>query len=75
PALVSEWPFLTEMLGGAGSPCGHTASTIAAALDSLTRADVDTAAAAMRALRASFDWAPLAARTADLFDRVVLAEP
>lgn len=74
PALVSEWPFLTEMLGGAGIPCGHTASTIAAALETLTRADVDTAAAAMKASRSSFDWAPLAHCTADLFDRVVLAE-
>ena len=75
PALVSEWPFLTEMLGDAGIPCGHQAADITRTLDSLTRADVDIAAAAMRALRPSFDWAPLALRTADLFDRVVLDEP
>ena len=75
PALVSEWPFLTEMLGDAGIPCGHQAADITRTLDSLTRADVDNAAAAMRALRPSFDWAPLALRTADLFDRVVLDEP
>ena len=74
PALVSEWPFLSEMLGDAGIPCGDTASTITAALETLTRADVDTAAAATRALRPSFDWAPLAQRTADLFERVVLRE-
>ena len=75
PALISDWPFLTEMLGDAGIPCGHRAADMTAALDSLTRADVDTAAAAMHSLRPRFDWAPLSHRTADLFDRVVLDEP
>lgn len=75
PALISEWPFLTEMLGDAGIPCGHRAADITRTLDSLTRAGVDAAAGAMRALRPSFDWAPLSTRTADLFDRVVLNEP
>ncbi|MEP6625481.1 MAG: hypothetical protein ABJC79_13630, partial [Acidimicrobiia bacterium] len=75
PALISDWPFLTEMLGEAGLPTGHIAADIAAALDALTVESVAAARDAIGALRPRFDWAPLATRTADLFDRVVLAEP
>ena len=72
PALVSQWPYLTEMLGGAGIPSGHTAPEITAALDALTIDDLTAARAAMRALRPGFEWAPLAHRTEQLFDRVIL---
>lgn len=75
PALVSDWGYLTEVMGDAGIPCGHTAASIRASLKGLTRAQVDAAAAACRARKARFDWAPIARRTADLFDRVVLDEP
>ncbi len=75
PALVSDWSFLTEMLGDAGIPCGHRAPDITRTLDGLTRADIDSARTAMSALRPRFDWEPLATRTADLFERVVLDEP
>jgi hypothetical protein len=75
PALVSDWPYLTEMLGAAGISCGHTASTITTALEALTKEQVGAAAIAMDALRSGFDWEPLATRTADLFERVVLDEP
>lgn len=75
PALVSDWPYLTETLGAAGRRIGHTAAEITPALDALTRADLDAARDAMHALRPTFDWAPLAERTFDLFERVVLDEP
>ena len=75
PTLVSDWPFLTEMLGTAGIPTGHTANEIATALGRLDRATLDAAAAATADLGDRFDWAPLAQRTADLFERVVLGEP
>lgn len=75
PALVSDWPYLTETLGAAGIRVGHTASEITPALDTLTREQLDAARAATRALRPGFDWAPIAARTLDLFERVVLDEP
>ena len=75
PALVSDWPYLTETLGAAGIRAGHTAVDIAAALDGLTRADIDAARAATVALRPAYEWAPLAERTFDLFERVVLREP
>ncbi|MGZ6952843.1 MAG: hypothetical protein ACXVJX_12120 [Acidimicrobiia bacterium] len=75
PALVSDWPFLTQMLDGAGIPMGHTVATMTAALDALTTDRLDAARTAMAALRPSYDWGPLAARTVDLFERVALAEP
>ncbi len=75
PALVSDWPFLTETLGDAGIRVGQTAAEITPALDALTQADLAAARAAITALRPAFDWAPLAARTADLFERVVLGAP
>jgi glycosyltransferase involved in cell wall biosynthesis len=75
PALVSDWPFVHEMLGDAGITVGHTAPEIAAALDVLTPARLATARAAMAALRPRYDWQPIADRTFDLFERVVLDEP
>jgi glycosyltransferase involved in cell wall biosynthesis len=75
PALTSEWGYLSEVLGEASIPCGHSAASIAATIDGLTPADLDAATVAMLARRADFEWAPIAQRTADLFDRVVLGEP
>ena len=74
PALVSDWPYLTEMLADAGIPCGHTAGDITAALNPLTIAQLAIARTAIHALRPAFEWASLAQSTADLFDRVVLNE-
>ena len=41
----------------------------------LTHERLDAARTAMLGLRPAYDWAPLAARTFDLFERVVLDEP
>src|SRR6185312_3040448 len=30
PALISDWPYLVEVLGAGGIPSGHTAESIAA---------------------------------------------
>ena len=46
PALASEWGYLAETLGAGAIPCGHTAASIAAALDALTPERLATAAAA-----------------------------
>jgi glycosyltransferase involved in cell wall biosynthesis len=75
PVLGSGWGYLSEVLGDAMIPCGHTPASIAAAIDALTPERLAAAGAAMHALRADFEWAAIAARTADLFDRVVLDEP
>ncbi len=75
PALVSDWPYLTEMLGDAGIPCGHTRESVTNSLGALTSEQVDSARQATIALRPQFEWTPLATRTAELFERVVLNEP
>jgi glycosyltransferase involved in cell wall biosynthesis len=75
PALTSDWGYLSETLGAGAIPCGHTAASIAATLDELTPDRLAAAAAAMAAQRREFEWGPIATRTADLFDRVVLQEP
>ena len=75
PALRSDWGYLVEHLGDAGIPVGQSAASIAAALDALTPEALDRSAAASRALGPEHDWAVLAERTADLFERVVLRRP
>lgn len=75
PALVSDWPFLTTTVGGAGIRVGHTAAEIATALDALTVDDLDAARAAMVALRPRYDWGPIADATFALFERVLLRTP
>ncbi len=75
PALVSDWPYLTEMLGAAGIPCGQTRESVTTAIEALTSEQVESARQATVALRPQFEWAPLAQRTAELFERVVLNEP
>lgn len=75
PALVSDWPYLTEVLGDAGIRVGHTATDVAAALDALTPERLAEARAAVTAMRPRFDWTPLADATFSLFERVVLREP
>jgi hypothetical protein len=71
-ALVSEWGYLTEALGDAGIPCGHTAASVAAALDGLTDEQVVASQTASRALQAERAWPVVAEGTLALFDEVVL---
>ncbi|MFI6129194.1 hypothetical protein [Micromonospora sp. NPDC051141] len=60
PALVSPWPFLTEMLGGSAIPYGRTREDLTRCLDSLDDARLDRARAASGRLRATYDWARVA---------------
>lgn len=75
PALRSDWGYLVEHLADAGIPVGQSAASIAGALDALTPEVLERAAEASRSLRAEQDWAVLAERTADLFERTVLRQP
>lgn len=75
PALVSDWPFLTETLGAAGIPAGHTASDVTAALDALTVEDLARARTAMDALRPRYEWDAIADATFALFERTILRAP
>jgi len=70
-ALVSDWGYVAEVLGEAGIPCGHTASSIAAALDTLDVERVPAARAAARERQGELAWTVIAERTLVLFDEVV----
>ncbi len=75
PALRSDWGYLVEALGGAGIPAGHTARSVAEAIDGLTPDVWSVAAAASAERQVELDWSGLAERTFELFERVVLREP
>jgi len=70
PAITSDWPFLTEMLGDAAIVYGQGADALERCLRDLDPAHVERAAAASRALQSRYDWARIAEQTADLFDAV-----
>ncbi len=72
PALRSEWGYLVEHLGDAGLAVGHSAESIAAALDGLTPERVAEATLAAGARKVSLDWLLIATQTAALFERIVL---
>jgi hypothetical protein len=60
PALVSDWPYLTEVLGDAAICFGRTADDLAALLDGLDDAALERAATASRALQPVLDPAAVA---------------
>jgi glycosyltransferase involved in cell wall biosynthesis len=60
PSLVSDWGFLDAYLGDAGIPYGRTASDLAARIDSLTAAELNSARRAALGLRERYDWARVA---------------
>jgi glycosyltransferase involved in cell wall biosynthesis len=70
PTLVSDWPFLTEVLGGAGICYGRTADDLAQQLRRLDEAALADAAAACRALQPAYDWSVVAERTFELLEAV-----
>jgi len=69
--LCSDWKFLTETLGDAAIPVGHTAESIAAALDSLEFEAVRAATIAAELRRDELDWEVISARTLALFEDVL----
>lgn len=75
PALRSDWGYLVEGLGDGGIAAGHTVASVAGAIDALTPERLATARAGAERRRAETDWTILAQRTADLFERTILAEP
>lgn len=70
PALVSDWPYLTEVLGDAAIPYGRTTADLTATLDALDDATVAGAAQASVDRRAALAWDTIAAETWDLLDEV-----
>ena len=70
-ALVTEWPYLDEVLGDAGIAMGHSVGSMTAALDALTPEGVADASKAARALQPEQSWERAAALTAELFESVL----
>ena len=75
PALVSPWPYLTEVLGEAAIPYGRTAADLAATVDALDEATLSRARAAALDRRPALDWGVIAEDTYALFDEIAAAQP
>ncbi|HPU39253.1 MAG TPA: glycosyltransferase [Microthrixaceae bacterium] len=73
PVLRSDWEFLTEVLGDAAIPVGHTAASVAAALDDLDAETVHAAAIAAELRRDELGWDVISSRTLALFEDVLAA--
>ncbi len=71
PVLRSDWGYLVEHLGPAGIDVGHSAVSIATALDGLAGDELARARAAATDRQAELDWPAIAAATAGLLERVV----
>jgi glycosyltransferase involved in cell wall biosynthesis len=70
PALVSDWPFLVEMLGDAAIVYGRGREALERCLAGLDPERIERAAAACRARQAELDWARSADRTLALMEEV-----
>jgi glycosyltransferase involved in cell wall biosynthesis len=74
PALVSDWPFLVEMLGDAAIVYGQGRDALERCLRELDAGQLERAAAASRALQPVYDWARIAERTFELLEAVGTAK-
>lgn len=70
PSIVSDWPFLAEVLGDAAIGYGRTRDDLVDCLRSLDQATLDRAGAAARALRPRDDWSRVAELTFELLEAV-----
>jgi hypothetical protein len=70
PAIVSDWPFLTETLGEAALVYGHGSEALETCLRELDAGRLARAAAAARALQAPYAWSAVADRTFALLEEV-----
>lgn len=68
PAIVSDWPFLVEVLGDAAIVYGQGREALERCLRELDADGLARAAAASRALQAPLDWSVIGGRTADLLE-------
>jgi glycosyltransferase involved in cell wall biosynthesis len=75
PALTTAWPYLTEVVGGAGIPIGVTASEVAAALDDLDPDTLEAARRVARERRAATEWHAIAEETLTLFEELYEESP
>jgi glycosyltransferase involved in cell wall biosynthesis len=74
PSLVSDWPYLAEVLGDAGIRYGSSASDLTRRIDALDAGQLDRARAAAVRLQAAYDWTRLASRHFELLEQVGTAK-
>jgi hypothetical protein len=70
PAITSDWPFLTEMLGDAAIVYGHGPEALERCLRELDAERLARAAAAARELQGSYAWSAIADRTFALLEEL-----
>ena len=70
-ALVTGWPYLTEVLGDAGIPIGSTVESMTAALDALDAGAIARAREASVQRRAAYGWDAVGAQTRELYETVL----
>jgi glycosyltransferase involved in cell wall biosynthesis len=75
PALISDWPFLGEVLGEAGIPYGRKEQDLVERLRSLDCASLARARAASIRLQETYDPSRVAAQTFELLETVAGARP
>lgn len=71
PAIISDWPFLTESFGEAAIVYGHDVDGLRRCLETLDPATLDDRSDAMRALQPHYEWSGIAEATLDLFETVL----
>lgn len=74
-ALVSDWPYLTEVLADAAICYGRSVDDLAACLRSLTSDQLIAAASASQSLQAVYAWDTIAEQTSTLLAAVGSSRP
>jgi len=71
PAIVSDWPFLTETFGDAAIVFGSDAEDLSRCLAKLDLSTLDDRSDAMRSLQDTYAWTRSADETVALFEELV----
>jgi glycosyltransferase involved in cell wall biosynthesis len=71
PAIVSDWPFLTETFGDAAIEFGSDAAGLSRCLAELDLSTLDDRSVAMRALQPEYAWERSAEATLELFEELL----
>ena len=69
-SLVSDWPFLAEVLGNAAIPYGRTREDLTRCIDSLDTGQLTAASAAARRLQSEQSWERAAEATFAVLEQV-----
>lgn len=68
PPIISEWEYLTEVLGEAGIRFGSTVADLTARIDTLSEPELARSRQATVALRERYRWSAISLRTLAIFE-------